>query len=79
MILAIWLIRFMGFNKKAVGCQSVECWPDPLVGILLFRKQVEDFLVHSGPKIWGKAFDAAGAVKHFHQKAGIELKKKTDQ
>jgi hypothetical protein len=39
--------------------------------LLLFRKQVEDFLVHSGPKIWGKTFDAVRAIEDFHRSAGI--------
>jgi hypothetical protein len=42
--------------------------------LLLFRKQVEDFLAHSGPKIWGKTFDVVAAIENFHQSAGLKLK-----
>ncbi len=68
----------MVFQKKKVSAALLTgVWGKALksssrsASLLLFRKQVEDFLVHSGPKIWGKAFDAAGAIKNFHQSAGI--------
>src|ERR1700678_814806 len=68
----------MVFQKKKVSAALLTgVWGKALkssprsASLLLFRKQVEDFLVHSGPKIWGKAFDAAGAIKYFHRSAGI--------
>jgi hypothetical protein len=68
----------MVFRKKKVSAALLTgVWGKALkssprsASLLLFRKQVEDFLVHSGSEIWGNAFDAAGAIKDFHQSAGI--------
>lgn len=36
-----------------------------------FRRQVEDFLITYGGKIWGKTFDSEQAVLHFHGYARI--------
>jgi hypothetical protein len=70
----------MVFRKKKVSAALLTgVWGKALkssprsASLLLFRKQVEDFLVHSGPKIWGKPFDAAGAIRDFHQSAGIKF------
>jgi hypothetical protein len=71
----------MVFRKKKVLATALTAvWGKALkasprsASLLLFRKQVEDFLIHSGPKIWGKVFDSVGAIKKFHQNAGITLK-----
>jgi len=70
----------MVFRKKKVSAALLTgVWGKALkssprsASLLLFRKQVEDFLVHSGPKIWGKPFDAAEAIRDFHQSAGIKF------
>jgi hypothetical protein len=70
----------MVFRKKKVPPTVLtEVWGKALkssprsASLLLFRRQVEDFLVHSGPKIWGKAFDATGAIGNFHRSAQIPL------
>jgi len=69
----------MVFQKKKVSAEILTgVWGKALkssprsASLLLFRKQVEGFLVHSGPKIWGKGFDAAGSIKNFHRSAGID-------
>ena len=36
-----------------------------------FRRNVEDFLTHEGRAIWGRAFQAAAAVRAFERAAGI--------
>jgi hypothetical protein len=70
----------MVFRKQKVPAVLLaEVWGKALkasprsASLLLFRKQVEDFWVHSGPKIWGKDFDAAGTIRRFHQSAGIKV------
>lgn len=40
----------------------------------LFRRQVEDFLSHSGRKIWGSAFDLEEAIFLFQKSAGMGKK-----
>jgi hypothetical protein len=70
----------MVFRKQKVPAALLaEVWGKALkasprsASLLLFRKQAEDFWVHSGPKIWGKDFDAAGTIQRFHQSAGIKV------
>ena len=69
----------MVFQKKKVSAALLTgVWGKALKSsprsdsLLLFRKQVEDFLVHSGPKIWGKTFDAAAEMMNFYRSAGID-------
>ena len=64
-------------KKKVKAALLAEVWGKALkssprsASLLLFRKQVEDFFAHSGPKIWGKSFDSSGAVEDFHRRAGL--------
>lgn len=39
--------------------------------LFLFKRQVEDFFSRQGKKVWGRTFDAKGAIEVFHKKAGI--------
>jgi hypothetical protein len=63
--------------QKVPAALLAEVWGKALkssprsASLLLFRKQVEDFLTHSGPKVWGKTFDPAKAIQIFHQSAGV--------
>ncbi len=71
----------MVFRKKKVPAALLaEVWGRALkssprsASLLLFRRQVEDFFIHSGPKIWGKTFDPVKAIQTFHQSSGLKLK-----
>jgi hypothetical protein len=67
------------FKKGKVGAQTLgEVWGKALrnsprsAAQSLFKRQVEDFLTHLGPQIWGKKFDAAKTIGVFHRSAGIK-------
>lgn len=67
------------FQKQKVPADRLaEVWGKALkssprsASLLLFRKQVEDFFAHSGPRIWGKGFAAGKAIEKFRQSAGIK-------
>ena len=71
----------MVFRKRKVPAALLtSIWGKALkssprsASLLSFRKQVEDFLVHYGPRIWGKTFDTSAAIKNFYQTAGLKLK-----
>jgi hypothetical protein len=40
--------------------------------LIQFRRQVEDFLRHQGPRIWGQGFNTSEAITAFHRYAKIK-------
>jgi len=63
--------------KKVPALLLAEVWGKALkasprsASLILFRKQVEDFMEHSGPRVWGKSFEAAPVIQQFHKSAGM--------
>lgn len=56
----------------AVWARALRASPRS-TAVTQFRRQAEHFLRSYGRTVWGRRFDADGAVRRFHQAAGVRV------